>query len=200
MRRFIWFAVSCLGLPYLTWAQAAQTTASFGYLYQHAGGEGGSRRSLVAQMILCDLSGNIPGSDARVGGETCVSGDWTNAVDCTGALTATMTVNEFGGGTGNVILWNVIPAFGTATTPPLGGDRQLATRSNLALPGVEDPSGTPTAADPDPLAVNLNGATTVDGTTTRALAVTDRSFNYLVAEVNDCTGECDMRVVLQCDW
>jgi len=203
--RRVTLGVTLALLPVLAFGQAAQTTTSFAYIYTRSGA-GGEKQTLMAQMILCDLSGNIPDgtpADPRVGGETCVSGDWTEAVDCRGAQTVTMQVNEFGGGSGSVILWNVQPALGTAANPPFAA-RDIPTLSNLGLPGVEAPGGTPSAADPDPLAVNLNISggvtTTVDGTTTRALSVSDRAFDYLVAEVDDCTGECDMRVTLRCDW
>lgn len=203
MRRWL-LALAVAFAPALVYAVAAQTTGSFAIIYNRADTDG-DRLSTAAQMILCDVSGNVPDgtpSDARVGGETCETGDWTEALDCTGASVVTMTVNEFGTGSGEVVLWNVQPALGTATTPPLvrGGP----TLSNLGLPGVEAPYATPGPTDPDPLAVNLNvsnGVTTVvDGTSVRALSVTDRAFDYLVAEIDDCTGNCDMRVVVRCDW
>jgi hypothetical protein len=140
----------------------------------------------------CDNSGSIAGTSGAVGGVTCAAGDFFGtAVDARGALNATLSVWEYGTGSGTWSLWDCLDSPGS------GG-----TITGVDPPGSKDPAGTPTPAAPDPLCTKINmdqaGAEVpVNGITPHKFNLAAQTFNYLVVRTDTCTGNCDATLSVQ---
>ena len=151
-----------------------------------------------AQLIRCDNSTSIadtnPASDTPIGGETCVSGDWSKPLDCRGQKNLSVFYFEYGAGSADAKIWDCLSIPGTTVTAPstLGG----------TIPGTEAPGGTPSAADPDPLCVSLDDAAsiTIDGNNPgiQLFRLDNQDFHFIVGEINTCTGNCDSTLVASC--
>ena len=187
-----WAAVAALavatGAP-LAWGVAARITATF---YQTLN----SGRVKQWQAVRCDNSASIAGPDSPTSGETCESGDWSSAMDCRGAERVSVYYSEYGAGSGVVKLWDCLAPVGIVGAHRPG----FPTISTVAEPGIEAPGGSPSASDPDPLCTELTMGLTLDGTTLKKINFASSAFNFLVTEVDDCTGNCDGNVVVQCDY
>lgn len=171
--------------PSAAWAQA-QLTTSYAQFQNN-------ENHLEAQLIRCDVSGGIAG-DGVIGGETCVSGDWSKPLDCRDKLNVGIRFFEYGGGSGIAKIWDCqhIPDGPPAAPSTAGG----------SVPGTEAPAGTPSPADPDPLCVSLDDAAGVSivGTaaTVQMLNFSDQKFHFIVGEIDDCTGNCDSTLIVSC--
>lgn len=146
------------------------------------------------QLIRCDISGDTPGLNAAVGGETCASGDHSRPVSCKGFANLTAYFFEYGTGSGVAKIWNCITPVGTAGSPT---DRK-GIISTLGGVGVEAPGGTPTGADPDPLCNDLTSAVTLNGTSLRQFSISNTTLDTIVGEIETCTANCDSTLVITC--
>lgn len=175
--------VLALLTPLVVWGAAALTDGSM-FVNESSGN---MRPGFIeAQLFRCDNSGSLTATPVPADGVTCESGDWSKAVDARGYSQVTINMYEYGTGSADVKLWNCINPLGSTNYNPRGGDI-----SGVDVPGIEDPSGLPTASDPDPMCFDLTNATTVDGSTT-SVTFTDQGLSYLVGEINTCTGNCDL--------
>ena len=187
MRRALMAAVLVFALPALVWAVAAQTRTSFT-----------PKRTTIDyrswQAIRCDVSASIAG-DGPEGGETCEAGDWSAAMDCQGMDDMVVQYHEYGSGSGSVLIWNCSKPLGSIGPPTKRGN-QVA---GIDGPGVEAPSSAPSAADPDPLCVQLGNA--MDGTTNVAnqrQAFTGQTFDFIIVEQDACATNCDGTIEVAC--
>ena len=181
---------------------AALVLAVAGLVYGQAALLNESQKGLIStetfkefQLFRCDNSASIAGIGDS-GGVICESGDWSSAVDCRGFTQVTLHYFEYGAGSGRVRLWNCVDPVGSPTT------KNSPLIAGVTIPGVEDPSSAPSAADPDPLCVDLvaGAGATVIGTVagTQQLTISDVGLNYLVGEIDDCTGNCDGTFHVSC--
>lgn len=139
------------------------------------------------QPIRCDNSAAIAGADSPTSGETCVSGDYSKPYDARGYKNLLVQYWEYGGGSGQVFVWSCNQAVGAPGT--FGGV------------GSEPPANAPSAADPEPLCVELAagaGVADFDGLTTGTvmLNLSNQVLNWIVIEIQDCTGDCDGTVMV----
>ncbi len=190
--RFIAFlATMMFALP--AWGTAEQLTATYLSLNN-------SRQSKTAMMIRCDNSGGLSDT-GPIGGEPCESGDWSRPYDCSDFQHLTIKFFAYGSGTAQLLVWDCSKIPGS-TADDGGG----------TFPGEEDPSGGVDAtdpADPDPLCYELTLPAGVDsgnffdglvdgGAGTQFLHLSGQQFHFIVAEIEDCTGNCDSTVILSC--
>lgn len=181
MRRLLLLALGLvLGItwtPAWLWAAAAQISDSRGNVDT-------GPSYVYRQLVRCDNSASIAGTSDS-GGETCESGDWSLPLDCRGAKDVTLYFYEYGAGSGEAKLWDCIQSTGFDT-----------------FAAAEDPTAAPSAADPDPLCVDVTAGAgvTVIGTTAGVQRVTFENLNpaYLVGEIQDCTGNCDSTLAVSC--
>ena len=175
-------------------ADGALTNASGGKTRK---GDGWTER----QMIRCDVSGDTVMDaggvvNGPVDGETCATGDWTDPLDCRGYTTIEVWYFMYGGGNGNVTVWNMIVPEGVSGETDGGG-----TISTLAFPGTEDPAGSPSSADPDPLGVDLlaGAGLTMIGTTAGVIYWSDGPIDlgFIVGEIGACS-TCDGILHVRC--
>lgn len=187
---FIAAVLVALGGGASAWAVAAKITASFTQIIN-------SGRVKQWQAFRCDNSASIAGPDSPTSGETCESGDWSPSMDCRGAARVSVYYHEYGAGSGQVKLWDCLAPVGTR-----GMQRpEVPVISTLAEPGTEDPSGSASASDPDPLCIELTSGSTLDGgATAKKLNFASGAYNFLVGEYDTCTGNCDGTVVVQCEY
>lgn len=139
----------------------------------------------------CDNSGSIAGTSGPIGGITCTSGSWFDAVDARGALNVTVRIHEYGTGSG---AWSVYDCM----DPPGSG----GTIAGIDPPGTEDPANTPSPADPDPLCTKINydqaGAEILmNGVLPHKLNLSAQTFDYIVVRTDTCTGNCDATIEVQ---
>jgi len=148
------------------------------------------------QLIRCDISGDTPGLNAAVGGETCASGDHSRPVSCKGFANMSAYFFEYGTGSGEAKIWNCITPVGAAGSPT---DRR-GTISTVSGVGVEAPAGTPTGADPDPFCTDLTlgASVTLDGVTTTIFSLSNTTLDTIVGEIQTCTANCDSTLVITC--
>jgi len=172
------------------WGAASNITASF---FQTIN----SGRVKQWQAMRCDNSASIAGADSPTSGETCESGDWSPSMDCRGAARVSVYYHEYGTGSGQVKLWDCLAPVGIR-----GQHRpEVAVISTVAAPGIEDPAGTASPSDPDPLCVEITAGSTLDGAATaKKLNFVSGGYNYIVAEYDTCTNNCDGTVVVQCEY
>lgn len=147
---------------------------------------------LVIRQYRCDVSGGLSG-DGPNGGETCATGNWWPAVDARGAQVVSLYSNEYGTGSGAWSLWNCQDPAGRGAL------------TGVDAPGTEDPSNTPTPAEPDPLCakINLDSAgdpLPITGTGLKEIHWHARNFDFLVVRTDDCTNDCDASLELQVRW
>lgn len=183
----MWRRLFTLGLllllPVAGWGVAAQLSTTFQQLTF-------TPTFREALLIRCDNSGSLTGADTPAG-ETCESGDWSLPLDCRDMTHLKARFYEYGAGSGEAKIWSCIRLGGAGTND--GG----------TVPGTEAPGGSPSAADPDPLCVDLTagaGITDFDGLTTGTieLNLSDQSLDSIVGEIEDCTGDCDSTLVVSC--
>lgn len=139
------------------------------------------------QLFRCDFGDSLAGGGA-VGGELCATNDWSQAVDARWADRMTLYAFDYSAaGSLDVSLWDCID-------PTVVG-----AVGSVAKPGVEDPAGTPSVSDPDPLCVDITAGAgvTIAGTAAgiQKFSLSERKFNYLVARLDDCT-DCNAIVHL----
>src|SRR5690348_17193662 len=87
------------------------------YVDASLGGGGGGGTPIepghyLITQFRCDNSGSITGTSGPVGGITCTSGSWFDAVDARGALVGSLSVYEYGAGSGSWSLWNCVNPAG----------------------------------------------------------------------------------------
>jgi hypothetical protein len=172
--------------PGAAWAQS-QLTTSFAQRQIN-------EKHYEAQLIRCDVSSSIAG-DSAIGGETCVSGDWSRAIDCRGATNISMMFFEYGTGSAQAYVWNCL------SVP--GGPPAAPSTAGGTVPGTEAPGGTPGPTDPDPLCVELAAAANVldfDGLAggTQMINEGETKLHFIVGEIEDCTNNCDSTLVVSC--
>lgn len=163
------------------------------------GGGGGSPVTPGHYSITqfrCDNSGSLAGTSGPIGGVTCTSGSWFDAVDARGALVGSLSVYEYGTGSGSWSIWNCVRPAGSSGDDAIPG---------VALPGVEDPASAPSPSDPDPLCVKVNidnaGAEVpINGLLPHEVHFNNRTFDYLVVRTDTCTGNCDASLEVQVRW
>lgn len=171
------------------------------YVDASLGGGGGGGTPIepghyLITQFRCDNSGSITGTSGPVGGITCTSGSWFDAVDARGALVGSLSVYEYGAGSGSWSLWNCVNPAGSSGIDAIPG---------VAAPGIEDPNSAPSSADPDPLCtkVNLDSAGAeipITGNLTKEVHLNSRTFDYLVVRTDTCTGNCDASLEVQVRW
>lgn len=179
--RIITFLVVLLFAP-AAWGAAAQLTDSYLDL-------GGTQHSKSIMAIRCDNSAAIAGTTG-IGGETCESGDWSRALDCQDAQHLTVQFFEYGTGSAQLFVWNCQKIAGSTSA---GG----------TSPGEEAPASAPSAADPDPLCYELTtpaGIADFDGLAAgdTFLHLSGNQFHHVIAEIENCTSDCDSTVILSC--
>jgi len=98
---------------------------------------------------------------------------------------------EYGGGSAELFIWDCARIPGTTGVD--GGGTE---------PGEIAPAGSATGDDqPDPLCYELTtpgGVTDLDGITDTFLHLSGQQFHYIVAEIQDCTGDCDSTAIVSC--
>lgn len=169
---------------------AALSTASAQVVYSTATPAG----RISTLRIRCDNSGSISGT-GQVGGETCATGTWWQAIDATGAKMASLSGREYGDGSAQIGLFNCQMPVGAGA----GGI------PGLNVPGIDSPTQAPTPAVPGPLCtrinVDLSGATVPwNGVATQEIHWIDRNFDFLVLYMDNCTGNCDLSAQLRVVW
>ena len=184
-RLIAFLATLMFALP--AWGVAEQLTATYLSLNN-------SKLSKTAMVIRCDNSLSLSNTGA-IGGEVCQTGDWSRAYDCSDMQHLTVQYWEYGAGNSDILIWNCARIPGS--TADTGGGTK---------PGEEDPSGVADAADaadPDPLCYELTvpagiTAGNFDGVTNTFLHLSGQHFHHIVAEIQDCTGDCDSTLILSC--
>jgi len=151
-----------------------------------------SENHLEVQLVRCDASASITG-DSPVGGETCEAGDWSEALDCRNFTNLGATYFEYSAAGSSVVkIWDCLSLPGTTTT---------ASSSGGTAPSVEAPGATPSAADPDPLCVDLTlgAGVTLNGTAagTQLMNLSNQKLHFIVGEIDACTS-CDSTLVVSC--
>ena len=181
MRRLL-LALALAVFPSVAWAQAAQLENS----YQE---DMNTSLRHSAQLIRCDVSLGIATQDTPRGGETCESGDWSLPLDCREMTTLRVEYYEYGTGDGVAKIWNCQNPVGVGT-------------GTIAAVGTEAPGGAPSASDPDPLCVDITASAgvTLDGLSTGTifLNVSDQNLEYIIGEIETCTGNCDSTLLASC--
>lgn len=150
---------------------------------------------ITTMTMRCDNSAAIAGV-GPAGGETCVSGSWWPSVDAKGAkLVGFYAFKTGASGSGKWSLYNCLVPAGAVGPGAIAG---------IDIPGVEDPAGTPSAADPDPLCEKMN--TDANGTEIQmtgvspvALQFADRTYGSLIVRTDSCT-DCNATLELQVIW
>lgn len=162
---------------------------------------GDLRTRYVSYKIRCDNSGSISGS-GPIGGVVCATGDWFVdpstglGFDARGAREVEFWADEVGTGSAEWSLYSCLRPVGTRGSGAISG---------LQGPGLDDPTGVPTASVPGPSCVKINvdsagNDLVVTGTDLQRLIFTAGSFEYLVPYLNDCTGDCDGSAGLRITW
>jgi len=140
----------------------------------------------AVQLIRCN-EGTAAADANSLTGEQCEAGDWSRkSLDCTGMATVTVKYIEYGTSS-TAKVWSCLRRDGDLTA---GGTE----------PGEEDPSGTPTAADPDPLCIELSAVAgvTLSGTTGTSQGFTlPGGYDYLVGEI-DAASSSDSTLFVSC--
>lgn len=130
------------------------------------------------QMLRCDNSDSIAGTNEPGTGESCAPGDYSKFLNATGYTSVCFIAHEYGGGTAELRGWSceIDPATGSLDESP----------ANMA-----------TAADPNPLCRNLTAAALDNGETWEGVqkgqvCIDGVALGHLVIELNDCVGDCDL--------
>lgn len=182
MRWLTFFSVLALVVPSLGWAQSQKTISK---IQRHSG-----ETHQEVQLIRCDSSSSITGN-SPLGGESCTAGDWSIAMDCRDATNISIRYHEYSAAGSSVAkIWDCLSIPGPVSTPStLGG----------TVPGTEAPGATPSAADPDPLCVDITAAAsvTMNGTTTQLFNLSNQKLHFIVGEIDACTN-CDSTLVGSC--
>ena len=185
MRLWLTLTVLALAVPTVSWAAASNITTS---KVQRHGGE----HHQEVQLIRCDASASITG-DSPLGGETCEAGDWSAPMDCRDATNIGVRYFEYSAAGSSVVkIWDCLKVPGAAPNTSSGGG---------TIPGTEAPGGTPSAADPDPLCVDITAAAsvTLNGTAagTQMMNLSNQKLHYIIGEIDACTN-CDSTLVVSC--
>ncbi len=182
----LWLTLTVLALVVPTVSRAAASNINTSKVQRHAG-----EHHQEVQLIRCDV-GNLAG-DNPLGGELCEAGDWSDPVDCRDATNIGIRYFEYSAaGSSEVIIWDCLMVPGSTPNTSTGGG---------TIPGVEAPGGTPSAADPDPLCVDVTAAAsvTLNGTAAgvQMLNLSNQKFHYLIGEIEACT-DCESTLVVSC--
>jgi hypothetical protein len=197
MRKFFWALVALVALVPLS-LYSAQIVNSFMPFPDN------NEVFQEYQMIRLDIGDDIGVADGQAYGGTAASdNDYTRYVDARGFTQIALYVFEYGdGSTTGIKLWDCLTPVGLANsafrgTAAVGRDGPL---SGIGTLGTEAPTASPGKTDPDPLCVDITAGAgvTIIGTTAgvQKFVPARQPFSFLVVEIDDCTGECDMSIHL----
>lgn len=185
-------AILLAGLLWPCVGWSAQLTDSYVQLYDT---QTGAQRNASYQLFFCDESGSIDGTGITGGSADCATDEWSQAIDARWATSMSLRVYEYGSGSVDMKLWDCVNTAANG-----------ATDASLVLPGLDDPSLVRSEGDLEPnsavctdLTLGNIAGDTLQGTPTtdEILNLGNRTFNYLVVEIENCTGNCDSLTILQ---